>query len=151
MSDLSNDSSFRTLLSSYYTTQDRNRRLSLSVKPFSYTLGALSLAGDAENISVRLDEKKLAALTGTTLQTWENLKSESDFPKDILTESGMILSDLLEYKNVGDIASLALVSHLDDAFDGSESLFRNTTFGFNIGDNEIGFNLRIFRNKDSSG
>lgn len=38
MNNLSNDSGFRTLLSSYYATQDRNHRLAVPVKQFSYTL-----------------------------------------------------------------------------------------------------------------
>lgn len=84
------------------------------------------------------------------MQTWENLRSESDFPKEILAESGMILTDVLAYKNIGDLVSLAIISHLDAAFDGSESLFRNTTFGLNIGDDEIGFSLRMFRHKDAT-
>lgn len=106
MNNLSSDSSFRSILSSYYVTQDRNQRLGITTKPFEYTIGALSLRGNTENISVQLDEKKLATLTGATLQTWQNLQSESDFPKAVLTESGMVFSDFLLYKNAGDIVSL---------------------------------------------
>ena len=117
MADMKNDTTFRSIFGAYYVTQERNKRLSLPIKPLSYELGALSLIGDTENISIRLDEKKLNTLSGATLQTWENLKSDTGFPKQLLTSTGIYVAELLQYKNIGDILSLAIVSHLDAAFE----------------------------------
>lgn len=81
---------------------------------------------------VRIDEQKLTTLTGTTLQTWDNLRTESDFPQDILSTEGISLDTLLSYKNLDDLASFALVSHLDTLFESPDSLFQNVTFGLSL-------------------
>lgn len=148
LDDLSRSPENNPILSAYYATQDRNRRLNISLKPFHYSLGALTISGDIDQISARLDNGALSTLTGTSLQTWENLRAETDFPQNITSEKGISLTELFAYKNLWDIVALALVSHLDTVMTWSESLFRNTTFGFSLTTDEIGFTWRIFREKD---
>jgi hypothetical protein len=41
-----------------------------------------------------------------------------------------------------------MIVQLDSAMNASESLLRNVTFGMNMGDDEIGFRLQIWRKMD---
>lgn len=43
-----------------------------------------------------------------------------------------------------------MIVQLDSALGRSDSLLRNITFGMNMGDDEIGFRLRIFRDGDGT-
>jgi hypothetical protein len=49
------------------------------------------------------------------------------------------------FSGSSDLYSLILMSHLQSVFMSNESLFRNVTFGLNMGNDEIGFRLRVFR------
>lgn len=100
LDDLSRSPENNPILSAYYATQDRNRRLNISLKPFHYSLGALTISGDIDQISARLDNGALSTLTGTSLQTWENLRAETDFPQNITSEKGISLTELFAYKNL---------------------------------------------------
>ena len=42
-----------------------------------------------------------------------------------------------------------MIVQIDSALGGSESLLRNVTFGMNMGNDEIGFRLRVFRQQDN--
>ncbi|MBP9779530.1 hypothetical protein KBD33_02800 [Candidatus Gracilibacteria bacterium] len=137
-------------IGAYYSAQDRNKRLGREMNPFSYTLGTLSVSGDIENVSVRIDTGKVKSFTGITLQMWNNIESEGTFPKEILSEKGIPLENFLALSNMEDIIALNIIAHFDIAMNGSESLLRNMTFGFNMGDDEIGFNIRLFRKLDQT-
>lgn len=56
------------------------------------------------------------------------------------------MSRFLEIPERDNLVALSMIAHIGRAFEGSESLLRNTTLGMNLGDNEIGFRSRIFRN-----
>ena len=79
-----------SLLGTYYSQEDQNRRLGKTQKPFSYTIG-----GNLENFVIKIDENQLKNLTGSTIQSWENLKNEEKFPKEILTPAGISLQSFL--------------------------------------------------------
>ena len=143
-------SDMNSLLGTYYSQEDQNRRLGKTQKPFSYTLGAVSIGGNLENFVIKIDENQLKNLTGSTIQSWENLKNEEKFPKEILTPAGISLQSFLSLSQKWDILWVALISHLERAFSGDESLFRNTTFWFSLGNNEVGFSLKVFREWDNS-
>lgn len=135
-------------IGAYYSAQDRNKRLWREMNPFSYTLGTLSVSGDIENISVKIDAWKVKSFTWITLQMWNNIESEGIFPKEILSEKWIPLENFLALSNMEDIIALNIIAHFDSAMNGSESLLRNMTFGFNMWDDEIGFNIRLFRKWD---
>jgi len=78
------------------------------------------------------------------LQNWENLKKDPSFPKEILS-GGVPLEVFLTLKNIKDFIGMNILVQLENAIDGSESLLRNVTFGMSIGNDEIGFRLRVFR------
>lgn len=84
-----------SLLGTYYSQEDQNRRLGKTQKPFSYSLGAVSIGGNLENFVIKIDENQLKNLTGSTIQSWENLKNEEKFPKEILTPAGISLQSFL--------------------------------------------------------
>ncbi len=144
------DTSGNSLFGVYYISQDRNHRLWKVTEPFTYDIWSLSFHGDAGKLTVRIDEGKLTSLSGTTLHMWKDIKTAWDFPKEIMSWSGIPLEQFLWLANIEDIISLNVLVQLDAAFDGDESLLRNTTFGLSLGDNEIGFKLRIFRNVGSA-
>ncbi len=150
MADIWNDSSIDYLMGSYYSTQDRNKRLWIETKPFSYSVWTLTITGDTEKLTVRIDKNSTKSLSGITLQMWNNIESESTFPKDIMSEKWIPLAEFLALPNIWDIISLNIMAHLDSALGGTESLLRNVTFGMNMGDDEIGFRLRVFRHADGS-
>ncbi len=141
-------SSIRPLLASYYATEDRNKHLGLKPTSLQYTLGSLTFSGMSENLSVKIDPTKLTSLSGATLEMWESLKKNPTFPPALLTEQGVPLEVFLAFQDIWDIISLNMVVQLDSALSGSESLLRNVTFGMNMGDDEIGFKLRVFREQD---
>ncbi|NRH20471.1 hypothetical protein HOO68_00295 [Candidatus Gracilibacteria bacterium] len=144
-SDIADNFDYVPLVSAYYSSEDRNRRLEQKGIPFHYSFGAITLDGKDGNIMITLDEKQLSNLSGTVLQNWENLKKDPLFPQAVLTEKGVPLETFLSLKNLKDFVGLNTIIQLENALNGSESLLRNVTFGMNIGNDEIGFKLRIFR------
>ncbi len=141
------DASGNSLFGTYYITQDRNHRLWKVTEPFSYDIWSLGFRGDSWKLTVRINEQRLTSLSGATVQMWKDIQTAWDFPKDILSKDGIPLEQFLWLKNIEDIISLNVLVQLDSALSGNESLLRNTTFGMSLGDNEVGFKLRIFRNK----
>lgn len=133
------------LVASYYATEDRNKRLGKKSVSFHYELGSLFLSGKGDNLMIKIDPKKLTSLSGSTLEMWESIKKEPTFPSAILTEQGIPLEVFLSLTRVGDLISMNMLIQLDAAMDGSDSLLRNVTFGMNMGNDEIGFRLRVFR------
>ena len=99
---------------------------------------------------IKIDPKKLSSLSGSTLEMWESIKKEPTFPSAILTEQGVPLEVFLALPRVGEIISINMIVQLDSALGGTESLLRNVTFGMNMGNDEIGFRLRVFRHADGS-
>ena len=144
VSNFGNSNNYTSLIASYYSSEDRNKRLEQKGVPFYYELGAVSLDGKEWNITIKIDENKLKNLSGSTLQNWENLKKDPSFPKEILS-GGVPLEVFLTLKNIKDFIGMNMLVQLENAIDGSESLLRNVTFGMSIGNDEIGFRLRVFR------
>lgn len=140
--------SITPIISKYYTSSIRNKRLGRSQTSFSYILGGLHIQNKGDTFQISLDEKAHVTLSWTTLQMWNNLISEEKFPKEIFSESGITLEKFMANDKKGDILAVELIMHLDSAFASSESLFRNLTFSLSMGDNEIGFNTHVFRQKD---
>ncbi len=139
------DTGIQSLMGSYYVTQDRNKRLWTPVAPFSYTFWSIGFTGNGEDIRVKVDQGKLLSLSWTTLQMWDNIKSDSGFPEEILSDAWISLESFLALSNIADYIGLNLIIQLDNAFEGDESLLRNATFWLVLWDDEIGFNVRIFR------
>ncbi len=148
--DIIGSQSITSLLSLSHASSTRDKRLGKNIKPFSYTIGWLRISENEKWISVRIDEKDHLTLSWSTLQMWQNLISEEALPKDILTEKGIPLEDFMDLASLQDILSLELIVQLDRAFAGKEALLRNFTFSLNMGDDEIGFSSRIFREKSHS-
>jgi hypothetical protein len=146
MANIGNDSSIQSLLGSYYVSEDHNKRLWIETTPFSYTLWTITIDGNTDNLLVKINKEWISMLTGVTMQMWNNIESESTFPKEIMSEKWISLADFLSLPNIGDILALNIVSQLDSAFSGDESLMRNMTFALNMWDDEIGLEVRIFRN-----
>lgn len=88
-------------------------------------------------------------LSGSSLDLWNTLKKNPSFPKDLLTSSGTSPDIFFSNSAFSDILALNLIIQLDSAFHGTESLLRNVVFGMNMGNDEIGFDLKIFRDKNS--
>jgi hypothetical protein len=88
-------SNMTPLASSYYTTQDRYRRLGKVTSTLSYALGSIAVSGTSENLRVTMDPKKLKNLSGSTLEMWESIKKNPIFPQEVLTESGISLEKFL--------------------------------------------------------
>lgn len=137
------------LISSYYATEDRSKRLGKKQIPIHYEFGSLSLAGVGDTLMINMDPKKLINHSGST-KPWERIKNDPVFPSSLFTEEGILLETFfsLETTKVWDIINLNIMLQLDNAMGGSESLLRNVTFGMNMGDDEIGFRFRIFRQSD---
>ena len=91
----------------------------------------------------------MSVLTGSALELYNTLKNKESFPKDLLTSSGTSPDALLSDSIFPDILALNLMVQLDSAFHGTESLLRNVVFGLNLGNDEIGFDLKIFRDKNT--
>lgn len=144
------ESEITPLVSVYYATQDRNRRLGEKGIAFHYEIGAISLSNTSEKMFVKIDSSKLKGLTGSTLEMWESLKKDSSFPSALLSTEWMPLDDFLTFSKISDIISVNLLVQLDAALGGTESLLRNVTFGMNMWNDEIGFRLRVFRQVDWS-
>lgn len=138
-------SDMNTLLGTYYSQEDKNKRLGKTQKPFSYTFGSVSIGGNPESLTLKIDENQLKNLTGSALQSWENLKNSPKFPKEIITHGGIPFTDFPLLDQKWDILGIIMISHLNTAFSWGESLFRNATFGFTLGNNEVGFSLKVFR------
>lgn len=139
------ESTITPFIASYYTTEDRNKRLGKKWTLFNHQIGSLSLSGMSDNLIVKIDPSRLTSLSGTSLEMWESIQKNPTFPSAILTENGVPLDIFLALSNIWDIISLNLITQLDSALGGSESLLRNVTFGMSIWDDEIGFRLRVFR------
>ncbi len=97
---------------------------------------------------VRIDESLQSDLSGTTLQLWENISTDDRFPKDIMSEKGIPVQDFLSNSMKSEILAFELLVQLDRVFESNESLLRNSTFSLSMGENEIGFVSRVFRQKD---
>jgi hypothetical protein len=138
------------VVSAYYVSSLKTRKLGKVTTSLSYTLGALSLREEDDTISVYLDEAAHKTLSGTSLQIWQNIFTDERFPKGLVEKSGMPIAEFLKNPMKSEILSLGLIMQLDRAFSGTESLLRNTTFAVNMWDNEIGFTSRIFREKSTS-
>ena len=91
----------------------------------------------------------MSVLTGSALALYNTLKNNESFPKDLLTSSGTSPDALLSESTFPDILALNLILQLDSAFHGSESLLRNVVFAMNMGNDEIGFDLKVFRDKNT--
>jgi hypothetical protein len=139
-----------SLVSVFYANKDRNKRLGISLPASTFDFGSLKLESSADSLLIRIDDSKTKNLTGSTLQEWESMKTQESFPKDLLS-TGIPLEDFFLFDWVDTLISINMIIHLDSAFSWEESLLRNMLFGFNIGDNEVGFNFYVFRNKDSAG
>ena len=138
----------RQALSSYYIASLRAKRLGIESKPFDFSLGWLSVKELEGEMWVRIDESLQSDLSGTTLQLWENISTDDRFPKDIMSEKGIPVQDFLSNSMKSEILAFELLVQLDRVFEGSESLLRNSTFSLSMGENEIGFVSRVFRQKD---
>jgi hypothetical protein len=79
------ESEITPLVSVYYATQDRNRRLGEKGIAFHYEIGAISLSNTSEKMFVKIDSTKLKGLTGSTLEIWESLKKDPSFPSALLS------------------------------------------------------------------
>jgi hypothetical protein len=97
---IQSESTIVPLISSYYATEDRSRRLGKNPVPFQYELGSLSLSGSGNNMAVKMDPKKLTNLSGITLEIWESTRKDPIFPTLILTEQGLPLDAFLAYPKV---------------------------------------------------
>jgi hypothetical protein len=147
---MSSSDPITSVVSAYYVSSLKTRKLGKGVTSLTYTLGWLSLIESGDTISVYLDEKIHRALSGTTVQIWKNLSTDERFPKKIWEKNGMPIEEFLKNPMKSEILSLELIIQLDRAFAGSESLLRNMTFSMNMADNEIGFTTRVFREKSST-
>jgi hypothetical protein len=146
--DNSNTIQMDSLLSSYYVSGDRARRLGQDVPVVDYYVGAISLSGTGGSLRVAIDEQGLSTLSGATLESWNTLKADTTFPKDILSPSGMPLDMFLHLEKQADILAVVLIAHLDRTIDGADTLLRNMTLGLSMGDDEIGFRVRMWRERD---
>jgi hypothetical protein len=135
-------------ISTYYVGSIRDKRLGNEVKPIDYALGGFRVFEKDGMMRVRIDESTHGILSGTTLQLWQNMLSEERFPKDIISEKGITVESFLASPMKTEILSLELIVQLDRAFSGSEMLLRNSTFSLGMGDNEVGFRTRVFREKE---
>jgi hypothetical protein len=136
------------LLSSYYVSGDRARRLGQEVPVIDYRVGAISFSGTGGSLRVAIDEQGLSTLSGATLEKWNTLKSDATFPKEILSTSGIPLDMFLYLERQVDILAVVLIAHLDRTIDGADTLLRNMTLGLSMGDDEIGFRVRMWRERD---
>jgi hypothetical protein len=137
-----------SLLSSYYVSGDRARRLGQAVPIVDYRVGAISLSGTGWSLRVTIDEKGLSTLSGATLESWNTLKADATFPKEILSTAGIPLDMFLHLEKQSDILGIVLIAHLDRTIDGADTLLRNMTLGLSMGDDEIGFRVRMWRERD---
>jgi hypothetical protein len=94
------ESNITPLISSYYATEDRSRRLGKKPVLFQYELGSLSLSGTGDTMTVKMDSNKLASLSGATLEMWESIRKDPAFPASIITEKGVPLETFLAYPKV---------------------------------------------------
>ena len=142
-------SSFIPLISRYYASSLKDTKLWKKTQSFSYTFGWFSIDGDNGDIRVHLDEEKYTHLTGSTLDVWIGLTAKEGYPKEILSKEGISIDTFLDNVLQNDILTVVFMAHIDDVFSGTESLLRNMTFAFNMWDNEIGFNTKIFRKSNT--
>lgn len=91
------ESTITPLISSYYATEERSRRLGKKPVLFQYELGSLSLSGSGDTMIVKMDPSKLNSLSGATLGMWESSRKDPIFPAAILTEQGIPLEVFLAY------------------------------------------------------
>jgi hypothetical protein len=136
-------------LSAYYASSVRAKRLGLESTAFEFTLWGLSVKDREGEIWVNIDETLQEDLSGTTLQLWENVSTDERFPKELLSENGIKAQDFLMNSMKSEILAVELLVQLDRVFEWDESLLRNSTFSVAMGDNEIGFITRVFREKDA--
>lgn len=108
--------SITPLASKYYISTLKNQRLQKDSVEFAYTLGGLHIKNKENTLRISLDEKSHSNLTGSTLQMWQNLRSDEKFSKEILTENGISLEDFMNDKKKSDILALEFIIHLDSAF-----------------------------------
>jgi hypothetical protein len=54
----------------------------------------------------------------------------------------------LHLEKQSDILGIVLIAHLDRTIDGADTLLRNMTLGLSMGDDEIGFRVRMWRERD---
>ncbi len=127
-------------------TAEKNKRLGKANTVIDHTLGALHLAGDPYDLKVTLDPTKLSTLTGAALENWKDIEKDPNFPQSITTV-GVPVDMILHYPELDELIALNLIVQLDQAFASTEPLFPNVLFGMNLGNDEIGFQLRMFRNK----
>ncbi len=147
---IQSESTITPLISSYYATEDRSRRLKKKSVSFHHELGSLSLSGTGDTLMVKMNPSKFTSLSGSILEMWETIKKDPIFPTALLTEQGVPLEVFLAYPKVWDILSINMIVQLDAALGGSESLLRNATFGLSLGDDEIGFRFRVWREIDGA-
>ncbi|GAB0174966.1 MAG: hypothetical protein HHAS10_08450 [Candidatus Altimarinota bacterium] len=149
-----NDSGLQGLnqiLSSYHVSYTRSKRLGIDSKPFDFTLGGLSIKEIDGDLWVRIDESLQNDLSGTTLQLWENISSDERFPRALVGDMGIKIQEFLMNPMKSEILAFELIVKLDHAFEGNESLLRNSTFSLSVNENEIGFLSRVFRERDTHG
>jgi hypothetical protein len=114
-----------------------------------YHFGALHLSGTGGSLRVAIDETGFSTLSGTTLESWNTLKSDATFPKDILTSSGITFDTLSGFEKQKELIAIVMIAHLDHVTGSTDTLIRNMTLGFSMGDDEIGFRVRMWRERDS--
>jgi hypothetical protein len=90
--DMLSDKGTFSLVSTFYAQKYRNMRLGIPLPASTFDFGSLKIESSADSLMLRVDESKTKNLTGSTLQEWENIKTQQDFPKDLLS-TGIPLED----------------------------------------------------------
>lgn len=106
----------QTLLSQYYASTERSRRLGKEIIPFSYTLSAMTISGDTAGISARIDKNKALGFSGLVLQSFQDIQSSSGFPQEIFSPSGIPVEQLIVKEYFSDLLSVIVASQLDQVF-----------------------------------
>jgi hypothetical protein len=110
----------------------------------SFSYGFATFRWQGGDIYLSLSEEKIKAFTWEMWNTWKELRPK--LPEGLFTASWYTLMSIDE-KTLKDIYTTIFMSHMSISLASPESLLQNITFWVDIGNDEIGFQFRAFREK----